>query len=82
MDTPKDDFFEAQVERALRPYRGRVSDAELAALEAMVRDVLENDPTAKELLAAARPHATRVHSGPEPAAGSPAPSSKKPADEG
>lgn len=82
MDNPKDDFFEAQVERALRPYRGLLSESDLAGLEAMVRDMLENDPTAKELLAAARPRSTRVHSGPEPSAGSPAPSSKKPADEG
>lgn len=82
MDKPKDDFFEAQVQRALRPYRSQLSEGQLAGLESMVRDLLENDATAQELLAAARPRSTRVHSGPEPSAGSPAPSSKKPADEG
>lgn len=82
MSEPNDEFFEAQVERALRPYRGVLAEEDLAGLEAMVRDLLENDPTAQALLAAARPRSTRVHSGPEPSAGSPSPSSKKPADEG
>lgn len=56
---PKDDFFEAQVERALRPYRSLVHPTQLAALEATVRDVLENDPIAAELLQAARPREAR-----------------------
>jgi hypothetical protein len=59
----RDDFFEAQVERALRPYRGRASAEELAALEEVVRDTLANDPVAVELLHAARPRATPQFSG-------------------
>jgi hypothetical protein len=59
----KDEFFEAQVERALRPYRGRASAEELAALEEVVRDTLANDPVAVELLHAARPRATPQLSG-------------------
>lgn len=82
MDKPQDDFFEAQVERALRPYRGQLSKDQLGGLEAMVRDLLENDPTAAELLAAARPHSNVVETGPKPSAGNVTPPSKKPADEG
>lgn len=58
-----DAFFEAQVERALRPYRGKASAEELAALEEVVRDTLANDPVAAELLHAARPRAAPQHSG-------------------
>ncbi|MBK8259621.1 MAG: hypothetical protein IPK82_44065 [Polyangiaceae bacterium] len=54
---PKDDFLEAEVQRALAPYRGRVSAQELAALEEVVRDTLANDPVAVNLLRAARPRA-------------------------
>ncbi len=55
---PKDEFFEAQVERALRRYRGWLSPTRLAALEATVRDTFENDPVAAALLQAARPRKT------------------------
>lgn len=67
----RDEFFEAQVERALRPYRGRASAEELAALEEVVRDTLANDPVAVELLHAARPRATPQLSGDAQAPGTP-----------
>jgi len=51
----RDEFFEAQVQRALRPYRSWLHPTQLAALETTVRDTLENDPIAAELLQAARP---------------------------
>ena len=67
----RDEFFEAQVERALRPYRGRASAEELAAIEEVVRDTLANDPVAAELLHAARPRATPLYTGDAEAPGAP-----------
>lgn len=58
----KDEFFEAQVERALRPYRSWVPANKLSALEEAIRDLLENDPVAAALLQAARPRKAPIKS--------------------
>lgn len=47
-------MVEAEVERALSLYRRHLTKDQLAGLESMVRDTLQNDPTAVELLGAAR----------------------------
>lgn len=67
----QDVFFEAQVERALKPYRAHASAEELAALEEVVRDTLKNDPVAASLLHAARPRGVPQHSGDADAPGAP-----------
>lgn len=82
MDNPKDDFLEAEVERALKPYRGRASEEELAALEAMVRDTLTNDPVAVDLMKAARRRVPPMETGDEPAPWAAPLPRKRPADEG
>jgi hypothetical protein len=69
MSQPADDFIEAEVERALRPYRTVLPAADLAALEGMVRDMLQDDPTAAALVRAARPRAAPLQSGDSPAPG-------------
>ncbi len=70
------------MERALRLYRRILPKEALAGLEEMVRDLLENDPTAVELLAAARPREPRVDTGADPVAGAPEHRAEKPAGEG
>lgn len=60
--TNKDEFFEAQVERALRPYRSWMTTEKLTALEEAVRDLLENDPVAAALLQAGRPRTPPLQS--------------------
>lgn len=69
MDLPQDDFIEAEVERAVRPDRGLVPDADLLLLAEMVRDLLAEDPTAAALVRAARPRATPLRSGESAAPG-------------
>ncbi len=82
MKTPThDEFVETEVERALAPYRGLLPETDLQALEEMVRDTFENDPTAAALLAAARPRTLRLNSGPEAKPGAAAESQKKPMGE-
>ena len=76
----QDEFFEAQVERAIRPYRRILSPARLAALEATVRDTFENDPVAAELLAAARPRKAPLQTNETDVPGAAPAARKDPAD--
>jgi hypothetical protein len=77
---PKDEFFEAQVERALRRYRGWLSPTQLTALEATVRDTFENDPVAAALLQAGRPRKTLPNTGEADTPGAAPEPRKDPAD--
>lgn len=78
----QDEFFEAQVEHALRPYRSWIAPEQLAALEATVRDTLENDPIAAELLQAARPRKTPLTTEEKDVPGAPKAARKDPVDGG
>jgi len=79
---PTDELYEAQVERALAPYRGLLPARQLAALEVLVRDTLRNDPIAVELLQAARRRATPATSDDKEVPGAEPAASKKSADKG
>jgi len=77
-----DEHYEAQVERALAPYRGLLPATQLVALEALVRDTLRNDPIAVELLQAAGPRATPATSEDKEVAGAQPAPNEKPAGKG
>lgn len=52
-----DPWVAARVEHALRPYRGRVSEEDLAWMRAELVDMIANEPRAAELLRQAHPRA-------------------------
>lgn len=62
-DADADAFVEAEIARAIGHLRELLPPAKVAALEEMLRDTLESDPVAVELLKAARPRAVPLKSG-------------------
>ena len=62
-DPDADAFVEAEIARAIGHLRELLPPAKVAALEEMLRDTLESDPVALELLKAARPRAVPLKSG-------------------
>ena len=64
MPDPEDALIEAQVERALAPYRSMVTPEALEAMREVLTDVLATHPVAVRLLARLRERATVQVSGP------------------
>lgn len=64
MPDPEDALIEAQVERALAPYRGMVAPEALAEMRDVLTDVLATHPVAVRLMARLRERATVQVSGP------------------